>query len=92
VVIPGLSQAVELMEVATSLTYQDWRHRYQGSIAGWSWSADWTKAFGRKLLVETPIRNLLMVGIYAASELFMGGVPTAMRTGELASHLILEKR
>ncbi len=90
-VLPGLGEAIELMEVATPLTYQDWGHRYQGSIAGWSWSQEWTESFGRKLLVETPVRNLLMVGIYAASELFMGGVPTAMRTAELASHLILEK-
>lgn len=89
-VLPGLSEAIELMEVATPLTYQDWGHRYQGSIAGWSWGREWTESFGRKLLVETPVRNLLMVGIYAASELFMGGVPTAMRTAELASHLILE--
>ncbi|MBC7349901.1 MAG: NAD(P)/FAD-dependent oxidoreductase [Candidatus Aminicenantes bacterium] len=91
-IIPGLSGAIELMEVATPLTYQDWGHRYQGSIAGWSWGADWTGNFGRKLLVETPVRNLLTVGIYAASELFMGGVPTAMRTGELAARLILENK
>ncbi|RFT14955.1 MAG: Phytoene dehydrogenase [Candidatus Saccharicenans subterraneus] len=89
-VLPGLGEAIELMEVATPLTYQDWGHRYQGSIAGWSWSGESTATFGRKLLVETPVRNLLMVGIYAAGELFMGGVPTAMRTAELASHLILE--
>ncbi|MCX8160574.1 MAG: hypothetical protein N3G18_06555, partial [Candidatus Saccharicenans sp.] len=85
----GLSEAIELMEVATPLTYQDWGHRYRGSIAGWSWSGEWTQSFERKLLVETPVRNLLMVGIYAASELFMGGVPTALRTAELVSHLIL---
>ena len=87
-VLPGLSEAIELMEVATPLTYRDWGHRYRGSIAGWSWSGAGAEIFGRKLLVETPIKNLLMVGIYATSELFMGGVPTAMRTGELASQLI----
>ena len=91
-IIPGLSGAIELMEVATPLTYRDWGHRYQGSIAGWSWGADWTGNFGRKLLVETPVRNLFLAGIYAASELFMGGVPTAIRTGELAASLILENK
>ncbi len=91
-IIPGLAGATALMEVATPLTYRDWGHRYQGSIAGWSWRADWTRNFGRKLLVETPVRNLLLAGIYAASELFMGGVPTAMRTGELAASLILENK
>lgn len=89
-IIPGLSEAIDLMEVATPLTYRDWGHRYQGSIAGWSWGADWARSFGRKLLVETPIRNLFQVGIYAASELFMGGMPTAMRTAELVADLILK--
>lgn len=89
-IIPGLEEATELMEVATPLTYQDWGNRYKGSIAGWDWRLESTKAFGRKLLVETPIRNLLMVGIYAAAELFMGGVPTAMRTAELASEIIAD--
>lgn len=89
-IIPGLEEAIELMEVATPLTYQDWGNRYKGSIAGWDWRLESTKAFGRKLLVETPIRNLLMVGIYAATELFMGGVPTAMRTAELASEVIAD--
>ncbi|MCX8159990.1 MAG: NAD(P)/FAD-dependent oxidoreductase, partial [Candidatus Saccharicenans sp.] len=49
-VLPGLSEAIELMEVATPLTYQDWGHRYRGSIAGWSWSGEWTQSFERKLL------------------------------------------
>jgi len=92
-IIPGLAAgAIELMEVATPLAYRDWGHRYQGSIAGWSWRADWTRNFGRMLLGETPVRNLLLAGIYAPSELFMGGVPTAIRTGELAASLILDNK
>jgi phytoene dehydrogenase-like protein len=43
-----------------------------------------------KLLVETPIPNLLTAGINAATELFLGGVPTALHTGMLAARLILE--
>ncbi|MDI6844920.1 MAG: NAD(P)/FAD-dependent oxidoreductase [Candidatus Saccharicenans sp.] len=89
-IIPGLSQAVELMDVATPLTYQDWGHRYRGSIAGWSWSSEHTRASGRKVLIETPVMNLFMVGIYAVSELFMGGFPTSLRTGELTSRLLLK--
>jgi phytoene dehydrogenase-like protein len=88
-VLPGLGSAVELMEVATPLTYEDWGHRFQGSIAGWTWSADYERAFGQKLLITTPVENLLMVGIYAASELFLGGVPTAVRTADLAAQSIL---
>jgi phytoene dehydrogenase-like protein len=90
-ILPGLRSAVEVMEIATPLTYQDWGQRYRGSLAGWTWGVKKEKAFGGKILVETPVANLLMVGIFAASELFLGGVPTALHTGCLAADFILEK-
>jgi len=88
-IIPGLGDAVEVMEVATPLTYEDWGHRHRGSIAGWSWSMEHEGLLGGKILVETPVEHLLMVGIYAVSELFLGGVPSAMHTARLASDIIL---
>jgi len=88
-ILPGLSSAVEVIEIATPLTYQDWGQRYRGSLAGWTWSVKNEKALGGKILVETLIPNLLMVGIFAASELFLGGVPTAMHTGSSAADIIL---
>jgi phytoene dehydrogenase-like protein len=91
-ILPGLSSSIEVMEVATPLTYQDWGNRYQGSIAGWTWDAKIKYPIGNKLLIRTPIPNLLMAGIYAASELFLGGVPTAVHTGCLAAKLICEKK
>lgn len=87
--LPGLASAIEIMEIATPLTYQDWGQRFLGSIAGWSWAAEDSQEFPKKMLIETPIQNLLMVGIYSAAELFLGGVPTAMYTGYLASQTIL---
>ncbi len=89
--LPGLSTAVEVMEVATPLTYLDWGGRSLGSIAGWAWSAESLRAFPQKLLVETSLPNLLLAGVYAVSELFLGGVPTALHTGLLAADLILER-
>lgn len=88
-ILPGLTSSIEVMETSTPLTYEDWGHRYRGSIAGWTWSADYERAFGGKLLIETPIEHLLMAGIYAASELFLGGVPTALQTANLAADLVL---
>jgi len=88
-VLPGLSAAVQVAESATPLTYADWGRRHQGSIAGWTWSAEYGRSFESKLLVETPIKNLLMAGIYAATELFLGGVPTAVHTADLAARIIL---
>jgi len=89
-ILPGLPAAVEVMEVSTTLTYQDWGHRHRGSIAGWSWSAGEATPFGGKLLIETPVPRLLTAGIYSAIELFLGGVPTAMVTGRLAAGIVLE--
>jgi all-trans-retinol 13,14-reductase len=87
--LPGLGRSVELMEVATPLTYQDWGNRTRGSIAGWSWAAEQARAFGQKTLVETPLEGLIMCGIYSLTELFWGGVPTALTTGLWAAERIL---
>jgi len=86
-----LGEAVEIVESATPLTYADWGSRYRGSIAGWSWSAEHGQVFESRLLIETPVENLLLAGIYAATELFLGGVPTALHTADLAARIILEE-
>lgn len=91
-ILPGLSSSIEVMETATPLTYRDWGNRFQGSIAGWTWEARNRHVMGNKLLIRTAVPNLLMAGIYAATELFLGGVPTAIHTGSLAARLICEKK
>ena len=83
--LPGLSSSIEMMEIATPLTYEDWGNRFQGSIAGWTWSAESARSLPGRFLIETPVEHLLMVGIFAASRLFLGGVPTSMHTAALAS-------
>ena len=90
-VLPGLASSIEVMDVATPLTYEYWGQHFRGSIAGWSWKVEGPQKLPGKLLIETQIDNLLMVGMYAASELFLGGYPTAMYTGNLAAELVLEK-
>lgn len=89
--LPGLSSAVEVLETATPLTYEDWGNRFRGSIAGWTWTAEGAGRFPRKLLVETPVGGLLMAGVYASTELFLGGVPTALYTGSAAADRILSE-
>ena len=87
--LPGLSGAIEVMEAATPLTYRDWGGRFEGSVAGWSWAARSSTAAPRKILVRTPLAGLLAAGAYASTELFLGGVPTALYTGGLAADIIL---
>jgi phytoene dehydrogenase-like protein len=89
-IIPGLSSAIDRIEAATPLTYEDWGGRYRGSIAGWTWSFGYQEILGRRLLVRTPVKNLLMVGIYASSELFMGGMSTSLFTARCVSDWIIK--
>lgn len=89
-IIPGISSAVEVKEIATPLTYQDWGQRYRGSIAGWSRHMKKVSLFKKKLLINSPIQHLLFVGIYSVLEPFLGGFPVSMYTGSLAADLILE--
>jgi prolycopene isomerase len=90
-ILPGLPGAVEVMETATPLTYRDWGGRYEGSIAGWTWAARPSEERFGKVLVRTPVPGLLAAGAYAATELFLGGVPTALYTGSLAADIILDR-
>jgi hypothetical protein len=43
-----------------------------------------------KELIRTPIEGLFMAGYQAFSALFVGGIPTAMESGERAAHAVLE--
>lgn len=88
-ILPGLPGAVEVMDIATPLTYRDWGNRRDGSIAGWTWAAGQAGSMPGKIFVRTPVPGLLAVGVYAAAELFLGGVPTALYTGCLAAEYIL---
>jgi prolycopene isomerase len=88
-ILPGLSKAIEVQEIATPLTYRDWGSRYEGSIAGWTWGPRDSGPLSRKILVRTPVPGLFAAGVYAAAELFLGGVPTALYTGSLAAEYVL---
>jgi phytoene dehydrogenase-like protein len=89
-ILPGLSNSIEIMEIATPLTYRDWGQRFEGSVAGWSRDIKRIRT-NTKLLTENPIKNLLMVGIYSVLEPFLGGYPVSMYTGNLAADLIMER-
>jgi phytoene dehydrogenase-like protein len=88
-VVPGLPGAVIVREVATPLTYQDWEHRSEGAVAGWSWRfGDYPEPFARSLAI-TPVRGLLMVGLQSFTRLFYGGIGTALYSGRYAADLVL---
>ena len=90
-ILPGLSGAVVVREVATPLTYKYWGHRSKGSVAGWSWrSGEQPTPWARSLTV-TKVSGLLIVGLQSFTRLFYGGMGTSMYSGRYASDLVLKK-
>jgi phytoene dehydrogenase-like protein len=88
--LPGLEEAIQVVDVATPLTFEDQGGRSQGAVAGWSWNYEDNPDHRPVELIRTPIRGLYMVGYQAYSALFMGGVPTAIASGQRAAELLLE--
>jgi len=90
-IIPGLEAAVEALDIATPLTFEDQGGRSEGAVAGWSWDYEDTAVYEPVEIIRTPIRGLFMAGYQAYSNLFMGGVPTAMVSGQKAAEHVLNR-
>jgi phytoene dehydrogenase-like protein len=88
--LPGLEGSVQVMDVATPLTFQDQGGRSGGAVAGWSWNFEDAQDETPKELIRTPIEGLYMAGYQAFSALFMGGIPTAMESGKRAAQAVLK--
>jgi len=89
-VIPGLEKAILVMDVATPLTFEEQGGRSGGAVAGWSWNYEDNPDCQPRELVRTPIEGLYMAGYQAFSTIFMGGVPTAMESGNRAAQAVLQ--
>jgi len=83
--IPGLEGSIQVMDVATPLTFEDQGGRSGGAVAGWSWDYEDFQDEKPKELIRTPVRGLFMTGYQAFSALFTGGIPTAMESGKRAA-------
>jgi prolycopene isomerase len=91
-IVPGLSGAIETLDVATPLTFEEQGGRSEGAVAGWSWNYEDGRDATPRELIRTPVGGLFMVGYQAFSTLFLGGVPTALESGNRAAAYILEGR
>jgi all-trans-retinol 13,14-reductase len=89
-VLPGLAEAIEVMDVATPLTFEDRGRRSGGAVAGWSWEFGNDREGVERELVRTPLAGLYMAGYQAFSSLRLGGIPTAMESGRLAAAAVLD--
>lgn len=85
-VAPGLRQQIEVMEIATPVTYWRYTGNTKGSISG-------SKPTGKNIRAgiahyRTPVKNLLVGG--HCSE-YGGGVPIAVKAGMNASLIVLQE-
>ena len=87
--IPRLGDSVQVMDVATPLTFEDQGGRSEGAVAGWSWDYEDFQDEKPKELIRTPIKGLYMAGYQAFSALFIGGIPTAMASGKRAAEAVI---
>ncbi len=88
-VVPGLSESIEVMDVATPLTFSDRGGRSEGAVAGWSWDFEDNRDYEARALLDTPVAGLYMAGYQAFSSLFAGGVPTALKSGTGAAEKVI---
>jgi all-trans-retinol 13,14-reductase len=88
--VPGLEEAVLVMDVSTPLTFEDQGGRAGGAVAGWSWDHQDFRDTTPRELIRTPVRGLYMAGYQAYSALFLGGIPTAMESGRRAAESVLK--
>jgi prolycopene isomerase len=84
-VAPGLRQHIEVLEIATPVTYWRYTGNTKGSISG-------VKPTGKNIRAgvahyQTPVRNLLVGGHCGE---YGGGVPMAVKAGTNASLIIMK--
>jgi len=70
--LPGLSKAIEVKEVATPLTNVRYTGNYRGAIYGWDQTVDNSEP--RRLPHVTPVRNLYLSGAWTSPGGGYGGV------------------
>jgi phytoene dehydrogenase-like protein len=76
VLLPGLSKAIEVKEVATPLTNVRYTGNYHGAIYGWDQTLD--NSNPRRLPHVTPVRNLYLAGAWRSPG---GGYSAVMVSG-----------
>jgi all-trans-retinol 13,14-reductase len=72
VLLPGLSEAIEIKEIGTPLTNVRYTGNYRGAIYGWDQTLD--NSMPRRLPHNTPIKNLYLSGAWTRPGGGYGGV------------------
>lgn len=84
--LPGLSEHLEVVEVAAPQTLRGFTGNPRGTIFGWSHTPEQSTV--KRLAPETPIENLFLAGMWT----FPGaGQQAVLQSGEAAAKLILDR-
>lgn len=87
--IPGVSQWVEVEQVATPTTLLKYTGNYKGAMYGW---ASTPEQVGRqKLPEETAIGGLYIVGHWTGLPSGHSGIPTVVTSGRRVAKVVLKK-
>ena len=84
-VLPGLSDAIEVMEVATPLTNVRYTSNYRGAIYGWDQTVD--NSGNRRFGQRTPIGNLYLSGAWTGPG---GGYGAVIPSGLMCFAAVME--
>jgi len=86
ILMPGLSDHIEVMEVGSPRTMEHYTSNYRGSIVGWDFPPE--QSMMNRLPQETPIDNLYLSGAWT----FPGGGQSAViMSGLLAADKIIKR-
>jgi phytoene dehydrogenase-like protein len=83
---PGITEQIEVVDVATPMTYERYTGNWQGSMEGWLLT---TKTLGMRMSKTLPgLRNFYMSGQWVEPG---GGVPTAAMSGRNTIQIISKR-
>ncbi len=91
--IPGITSKIEVIDLATPKTLENWVNCTGGASSGFSW--DRKKSFMKalsltKVYLQTPVKNLYQVGMFSFQA--GGGVYGSSLSGRLGAELICGKK
>ncbi len=90
--VPGISNKIEVIDIATPRTIENWINCSQGASGGFSWERK--KSFMKTMLLtkvysKTSVKNLYQVGMFSIQH---GGVYGSSLSGMLGAELVNKKK
>lgn len=87
--VPGLSQWIEVMEIAIPPTFVKYTANYRGALYGWASTPD--QIGPSRVVEETPVDGLYLVGHWTGIASGHGGIPAVVASGRRVAGLVLRK-